>query len=512
MIIKTIKLENFRSFKREVAIDFSNLNVFVGENDIGKSTILEALDIFFNDNKGVIKIDKEDINIGSKRVGDTDTKISVVFKDLPLTLTIDSTNNTILSEEYLLNSDGCLEIIKKYSNAGKAKVFIKANHPTNPECLDLLLKKNSDLKKILAGADIKCENKAKNAEIRKSIWGHYSDSLQLKEVEIELTKEDAKNTWDSLQKYLPLYSLFQSDRKNSDGDSEIQDPMKLAVKEILKNTDITKKLNDIAQEVTQKLKDVTDKTLEKLKEMNPDVAKNLTPNIPSLESLKWADVFKNVSITGDDDIPINKRGSGVKRLILLNFFRAEAERRQKEEDTPSIVYAIEEPETSQHPQHQMKLIKAFQELSNTGNTQIILTTHSPAIVKLLDFENIKLIKKDESLDKEVVSINKKDLPYPSLNEVNYLAFFESDAEYHNELYGHIEAKDKLSEFKKDKEKRKYIKFFKGEEAETQITLTEYIRHQIHHPENGKNLQYTSEELQKSISEMRSFIQKNISSN
>ena len=62
MKITKIKLENFRSYKSEVAVDFSDLTVFVGKNDIGKSTILEALDIFFNEGKGTVKIDKEDIN------------------------------------------------------------------------------------------------------------------------------------------------------------------------------------------------------------------------------------------------------------------------------------------------------------------------------------------------------------------------------------------------------------------------------------------------------------------
>ena len=58
------------------------------------------------------------------------------------------------------------------------------------------------------------------------------------------------------------------------------------------------------------------------------------------------------TITGDNDIPINKRGSGIRRLILINFFRAEAERRIREMNAPSIIYAIEEPETSQHAEHQ----------------------------------------------------------------------------------------------------------------------------------------------------------------
>ena len=138
MKIAKVKLENFRSYKDEITVTFSDLTVFVGKNDIGKSTILEALDIFFNDGKGAVKIDKEDINKQSKEEGNTEIKITVVFENLPNSITIDSTNPTTLQDEYLLNNSNQLEIIKKYPNAGKERVFIKANHPTNQDCQDLL--------------------------------------------------------------------------------------------------------------------------------------------------------------------------------------------------------------------------------------------------------------------------------------------------------------------------------------------------------------------------------------
>lgn len=506
MKIKKIRLSNFRCYKEEITVDLNDLNVFVGKNDIGKSTILEALDIFFNENKGIIKIDKDDVNKQLKDEGNTEIRISVVFEDLPESLTIDSTNPTSLVDEYLLQSDGSLEIIKKYPNAGKEKVFIKANHPTNTNCSNLLFKKNAQLKKLL-GDNIECEDKTKNAVIRKAIWSYYSDDLQLDEIEIELAKEDAKNTWEQLKNYMPLYSLFQSDRKNSDGDSEIQNPMKFAVQEILKDEELRTTLNNVAVEVEAKLKDVAGKTLEKLNEMNPEIANSLTPVIPTAESLKWVDVFKSVSITGDEDIPINKRGSGVKRLILLNFFRAEAERRQQDKNVPDIIYAIEEPETSQHPSHQRKMIEAFFELSKTDNTQIILTTHSPSIVKLLKFEYIKLIKDDDGL--KIVNVEQANLPYPSLNEVNYLAFDESNKEYHNELYGYIESKQLLNDYKSGKTPILYKKEFRGKTSETQIIQSEYIRHQIHHPENTQNSRFTNDKLQESIGEMRTFITENI---
>lgn len=51
MLIKSVTLKNFRGYRNETTVLFSNLTTFVGRNDIGKSTILEALDIFFNEGK-----------------------------------------------------------------------------------------------------------------------------------------------------------------------------------------------------------------------------------------------------------------------------------------------------------------------------------------------------------------------------------------------------------------------------------------------------------------------------
>ncbi|MCF8474721.1 MAG: ATP-binding protein [Emcibacter sp.] len=502
MKIEKLILSNFRCYKNEITIDFNDLNVFVGKNDIGKSTILEVLDIFFNEGKGIIKISKDDINKQALKEGNNEIKIGIVFGDLPSLVIIDATNPSSLENEYLLNRDRKLEIIKKFPNVGKEKVFVKAYHPTNPSCSDLLLKKHDDLRKLLTDEMI-CKDQTKNAEIRKAIWKHYAGYLALDDVEIELAKLDAKNVWEELKNYLPLYALFQSDRKNSDGDSEIQNPMKLAVQEILKDPRLINSLNEVAREVETKLNVVALKTLEKLREMNPEIANSLTPVIPSSESLKWIDVFKSVTITSDEDILINKRGSGVKRLVLLNFFRAEAERRKNEKQIPSIIYAIEEPETSQHPNHQRKLIEAFIELSKSANTQILLTTHSPSIVKLLKFDHIKLIKNTPL--KEVVNVQRSELPYPSLNEVNFLAFGESNDEYHNELYGFIERENLLNLYKNDKETMIYIEQKNGNTKKKQKIISEYIRHQIHHPENIANVRYTNEQLQNSIADMRTFI-------
>ena len=114
MKIESLKIKNFRSYREETIIHFDDLTVLVGKNDIGKSTILEALDIFFNDGNGVIKIEKTDLNIQAAKNGDSETIITVCFSELPESIIIDSTVQTTLASEYMLNPDGFLEVIKKY--------------------------------------------------------------------------------------------------------------------------------------------------------------------------------------------------------------------------------------------------------------------------------------------------------------------------------------------------------------------------------------------------------------
>ena len=170
MKIDSMKIKNFRGYKDETEIKLNDLTVLVGKNDIGKSTILEALDIFFNDGKGVIKLDKTDVNVKSRTEENLDIEISVCFSELPEQIVIDSTVETSLQDEFMLNANGQLEVIKRYKNGGSAKVFIKAKHPTNDKCAELLLKKNRDLKRIIQSENIECENQTVNAEMRKAIW------------------------------------------------------------------------------------------------------------------------------------------------------------------------------------------------------------------------------------------------------------------------------------------------------------------------------------------------------
>lgn len=522
MKLVSFKIKNFRGYCDEVTIEFDNLTAFVGKNDVGKSTILEAMDIFFNSGKGVVKLDKDDINKNCLTNGDNEIVLSACFSELPETVTIDETHSTSLAEEYLLNSDSHLEIVKKYKEAGTEKVFIKASHPTNSNCSDLLSKKNADLKKIIESNGIECENKTINSTMRKAIWRHFGGDLQLNNVELDVsTKGDAdgiKSIWEKLQNYIPIYSLFQSDRKNSDTDDEVQNPLQTAVKRILSNDNVQSKLSEISDIVLSELRSIADGTLQKLNAINPNLANTLLPQIPNLESLKWSDVFKKVSIASNNDIPVNKRGSGVKRLILLSFFQAEAEKKKTENNNRGIIYAIEEPETSQHFEHQRILINSLKTLSNDQNTQIVITTHSSIIVKELEFDNIRLIQ-DDATNKAVKNIARRYLPSPSLNEVNYLSFEEISIEYHDELFGYLQTKamdidgvsgqDRFDNWLKTKltsyPTKLYLDNRTTPPTQKDYTLSMYIRNRVHHPENPLNVKESPDDIKQSIEAMQNVI-------
>lgn len=515
MKITSLRIKNFRGYRDEVNIKVDNLTVLIGKNDAGKSTVLDMLEIFFNDEK---KIDKNDVNKICRANNDLETVFAVRFSKLPNQIDIDAGNPTTLSSEYLTISTDEFEVVKKYKDGGKPKVFIHAYHPTNPKCSDLLKKKQSDLRKMVNELKLDCD-KNKNSTMRKAIWDYFSSELQLAESELDVDSKDSdvKTIWEKVQKYLPVYSLFKSDRNNIERDAEIQDPLKSAVKSLMKESWLFEKLNEINQLVRSRLDEVASRTLEKLREMNADVAHTLHPSLPNP---KWEEVFKGISITGDNDIPLDKRGSGVRRLILLNFFRAEAERRQNENGAPNIIYAIEEPETSQHADFQRALINALKDLARRQFVQILITTHSSTIIKELSYQALRMITNEDG-EVRVCDVKPGLLPYVSLNEVSYLAFNgEAFVEYHNELYGHLQSlatqengrNYNESDFDTWLTKKgmvqdmiwKRMEKGGGEKAYNR-TLSTYVRNSIHHPENRENVPYTIEQLKTSIEALRGVL-------
>ena len=201
MKIASVSIKNFRGYSDQVDIKIGDLTAFIGKNDAGKSTVLDALDIFLNDGK----VEKDDVNKKKRESEDVETVIRVRFADLPVKVDLDAGNETTLKDEYLLNGNGELEIIKRYADGGKAKISIAARHPQQEGCKDLLLKKNADLKKEVEKLGLECD-KTKNAEMRHAIWAHHAADLQLADVELEAEPKsgDLKQLWSNIQVYMPV--------------------------------------------------------------------------------------------------------------------------------------------------------------------------------------------------------------------------------------------------------------------------------------------------------------------
>lgn len=432
MKLSEIKLKNFRGYEQETVIPIDALTVLVGRNDAGKSTILEALDIYFNNQK----IDRTDCCV---RSGSTDVKISCVFEDLPASLIIDEQNPTTLQAEYLVRADGRLEIVKKYDcsgASGKISAFAIANHPSAAGVEDLLSLKLTELraKAQLLNADLENVNQTMKAQLRAAIW-LATPNLEVQEREVALKKESAKDALDQIEKYMPVYALFKSDRASTDQDAEAQDPMKTAIKEVIRRKEV--ELNNVIAEIQLELKTVAARTVEKIREMNPELASQMNP---SVENKNWDSLFK-VSLTGEDDIPINKRGSGTRRLVLLNFFRAQAESAVGERDT-GVIYAVEEPETSQHPDHQKMLLNAFEQLVEQNRCQVILTTHTPTLARRVNQNCLRLIHKSNG--EPSVALGSDDATLPKiistlgvLLDHDIKAFWGVEGKHDISFLGHI---------------------------------------------------------------------------
>lgn len=176
MRLKALILRNFRGYKGEVRIPIHpDMTAFIGKNDVGKSTLLDALGIFFD--SPLVKFDASDLCVYSE---DKEVRIGCVFDDLPDSLTLDATSKTSLEVEFLLNEDGDLEIHKVFDcslKLPKPRVVAFAKHPTADGYADLILLKNSDLKKRLqekgvAPNDVDLRS---NPSIRKALWDACDD-------------------------------------------------------------------------------------------------------------------------------------------------------------------------------------------------------------------------------------------------------------------------------------------------------------------------------------------------
>ena len=174
---------------------------------------------------------------------------------------------------------------------------------------------------------------------------------------------------------------------------------------------------------------------------------------------------------------------------------------------------------------QDRMLAAFEKL--TGKHQLFVTTHSPYLLRNFkkDTHKLMIFEKDENgnnkLQNDNQTLNLFGDSSPTWGEINYFAFDVLSVEFHNELYGFLQAKaidedqnnyyeDKFDQWLMDKgfaANKTYKKQMNDKTTKSnKRTLPTYIRNLIHHPENNLNEKYTNEELKSSTEKMIKLLQ------
>ena len=386
MKLVRMRLSGFRGYTNPTEIEIDNLTVLAGRNDAGKSTIFDALKLFL----GQSRLDPLDHSVN----GSGTIEITCTFSNLPPKLVIDASTPTTLSDEYLLDSDNNLQITKTW--AGKKvspDVSAWASHPIGEDLPLLLCLKQAELKRIATSLGLKesISDLRVNLQYRRAIWEHWV-SQQLAEftmTQVPLNAEDGKQVALALESAFPIFHLFQADRVGSESESVAQDPAKLVVESVLERH--TERLATLTADVQKEVQEMLTAVVSRLAEIAPELASGLSP-IDIKPS--WQKAFSALQFVDEQQVPLAKRGSGTRRLVLLSFFRAEVERGYEEaaEWRRGIIIAVEEPETALHPDLQRETLIALADVAALPNRQVLLTTHSSNLIRDIPIDSIRFVK------------------------------------------------------------------------------------------------------------------------
>lgn len=477
MYISKINFHNFKGYKGDHEIAFDRgVNFFVGDNNCGKSTVFEAVEFIRT------KKTRDEVITKSEIEGSDFVSVEIEFRGDDLESLV-QTEALKKYQSYLIDTNGqkSLRVMrsseetevtqenkKKKLDIKNVRIFNpKSNQFENPTGVDNTITALFDAQFVWAdtnSGDISDFSKTKICgKIISVITKNFTDS----------------DTWKS----------FQQSHKETFGDGE----------------------NSLART----LKPVEEKLKTILSEQYGDTEVRFSFSLPEIESF-----FK----TGNIDLSENgietkssEKGTGMQRALALALIQvyADISSSNGEEISKPILFFIDEPETFLHPQAQNKLLDALEKIAN--KSQIFIITHSPYLLKKYkkDTHSINIFSKEGGANKveEGKEFDLFGTSSPTWGEINYYAFGVISVEFHNELYGFIQAKatvedehnyyeDNFEQYLISKgmtQDQQYIRLKKDGTTENQTrTLPTKIRNVIHHPENTNNAKYTDDELKRSI--------------
>lgn len=339
MYLKSLQISNFRKFEN-LKVEFTKgLNLIVGENDAGKTTIVDAIKYVLNTQSfDYIRPSYEDFfNSSNNESHRTENfYIECVFEDLK-------------SHE----ASSFLEWLGFYDDG---KNFLKI----------WLSAKRKDRKifyEVRAGADD--EGSQLSGEARDYLRVTYLKALR--DAESELSPKKGSR----LSQILDSHEVFE-DKENH----ELKEIMRITNESIETYFSVGNGGEDLMKSLNTYLKEfslVTNK-LESKFLMSGSSLKSILEKL----GLKIFNTSEN-----------NSQGLGSQNLL---YIAAELLLLKKTGYAGLKLGLIEEIEAHLHPQTQIKLIEAIQNIGEINDIQFIMTTHSPNLASKIKLENLIVIK------------------------------------------------------------------------------------------------------------------------
>lgn len=386
MKISKIQIYNYRGIKEIQNIPLNNFSSIVGQNDSGKSIVLNAIASFLN---------LKDYPISQSDFHDSGSpiEISCTFRTENLSEILESKIKSKVKkadglDEFLtdLIIDGQITI-KKTINAPKKSFDTEQILVTDYDSDDFAFlygKSDEELTTIISsfGITIPVQGTGRNSKLEKiKHIKCYCDSQGITK-RAKFIEDDYK-----ICSLLPDVELFKADY-GLEADTKFKSNSVSEIIEYLeRESQVEKKLAIVESEIADEMQ----KEAQSVKKYMDDYVSNLQ-KVEIIPTIVWKDAIKSVDVSFQFDsdskpIPMSHKGAGYRRLFMVARFRYLAEKNKG----LNVIYLIEEPETFLHPSAQNDLLNAFRALSE--DNQVIITTHSPVFAGATNIESVILCKK-----------------------------------------------------------------------------------------------------------------------
>lgn len=377
MKLTKVIINNFRSFGESQIIELNNQTVLIGNNSSGKTTVLQALSKLFSDKQNDRIIKKSDFHLpkGSRPGENTrNLFIETIFEFDKLDGTPYSQAIPSFFEHFTVSKDG-------------AKPFLRIRLESSWED-DGTVEGSIDTQFYYISSDedtIRDEDKHRAP--RKDL-----DKIRVLYVPASRTPEkELGNASGSM-----LSRLVNSINWTEDEINEITDKI-----DELNNTFLSE--NGALTQINNEIQ----KSWELYHEDNRFSQAELIINSSEMAAALRQIALKFSPTTTEEAFTVSDLGDGLRSIFyfslvdsILDIELEITKDREENPDNPRFklippvltILAIEEPENHIAPHHIGKLIKRFKQLGNNDNSQVILTSHSPAIVKRIDPEDLKYLR------------------------------------------------------------------------------------------------------------------------